>query len=228
MFEFNTTEIIQNISNFQNVDLNYILPNLLSLTYFELLAFTFGMFLYSMFVLYFYKKLAKRDIFELNLEKYDFPEVKWKTLKKMGDTFAYILKYGIVFPFYIGFWFTVLSIFMFLLAKNLTVRNIALISVSLVSTVRVTSYFREELSTDLAKMMPFALLGIFLVDPSFFSWGLFMNRLKTIPSLGWEIPQFFIFSILLEWTLRIFYSIKVVGSRKISSREVSESTGVKV
>ncbi len=225
MLEFNTTEIIQ---TFQNLDYYYVFYNLLSITYLELLAFTVGMFIYAVFVWYFYKKLAKRDIFELNLEKYDLPGVKWRTLKKMGDIFTYILKYGIIFPFYVGFWFIVLSIFMFLLAKNLTVRNIALISVSLVSTIRVASYFKEDLSHDMAKLMPFALLAIFLTGPSFFSWDLFMNRLSSIPSLGWEIPQFFIFSILLEWVLRILYSIKVAGSRRISSREVSESTGVKV
>jgi len=213
MFEFNTTEIIQ---NFQNLNYYNMLYNLISVTYLELALFTIGMFIYVAFVWYFYKKLAKRDIFELNLAKYDLPEVKWKTIKKMGSTFAYILKYGIVFPFYVGFWFIVLSIFLFFLAKNITVRNIALISMALVSTVRIASYFKEDLSHDLAKLMPFALLAIFLTDPSFFSWNLFMNRLKTMPSLGWEIPQFFIFSILLEWTLRILHSIKVAGSRRIT------------
>ena len=67
MLEFNTTEIIQ---TFQNLDYYYVLSNLIGITYLELLVFTMGMFFYAVFVWYFYKKLAKRDVFELNLGKY--------------------------------------------------------------------------------------------------------------------------------------------------------------
>jgi len=105
------------------------------------------------------------------------------------------------------------------MAKDISVRQIALVSMAFVSTVRITSYFKEDLSHDLAKLLPFALLAITLVDPNFFSWDLLQNRLSAFPSLGWEILQFITFSILLEWTLRILYSMKVVGSRKIKTPE---------
>jgi len=216
MFEFNTTEIVQ---SFQSFDLYYALSNLIGKSYLELLVFTISIFFYAAFVWIFYKNLAKRDIFKLDLSKYDLPEVKWRRIKKASSTFLYILKYGILLPFYVVFWFVILSIFLFVMAKDISVRQIALVSMAFVSTVRITSYFKEDLSHDLAKLLPFALLAITLVDPNFFSWDLLQNRLSAFPSLGWEILQFITFSILLEWTLRILYSMKVVGSRKIKTPE---------
>ena len=221
MFE-NVTSIIQNIQNIGSMDYRYLLSLMFGPTYLELTFFTIGMFLYVLFVWYFYKKLAKRDIFELNLSKYDLPEVKWKGLKKSWSSFLYVLKYWILLPFYVIFWFFVLSIFLFFIAKNVSVRQIALVSISLVATVRITSYFKEDLSHDLAKLMPLALLVIFLTDPSFFSWDMFLNRLKTLPNLWVDIIQFVTFTILLEWVLRISYGIKNRAVRKKISQEVSQ------
>ena len=56
-----------------------------------------------------------------------------------------------------------------LLSKFSSPNHILVVSVSLVAAIRVTSYYNEQLSQDLAKMIPFALLGIFLVDATFFS-----------------------------------------------------------
>jgi len=163
--------------------------------------------------------LAKRDLFKVDLSKYDHPEVKHKSFKKSVSAFLYILKYGIIFPFYVVFWFVVLSVFLFVMAKNVTIRQVALISIAMVSAVRITSYFKEDLSHDLAKLTPLALLAIFFTDPNFFSLDLLMNRLGTITSLGWEIIKFLSFCILLEWALRILYSVKVAVSRTTIPKE---------
>ena len=210
MFE-NITSIIQNI---QPINYHYLLTSIIGQAYLEVLAFTTGMFLYAVFVWFFYKKLSKRDIFELNLEKYDLPEVKWKGLKKSWSSFLYVLNYWFLFPLYVLFWFFVLSIFLFFMAKNVSVRQIALMSIVLVATVRITSYFNEEWSQDLAKLMPLTLLAIFLTDPSFFSWNMFLNRLKTLPVLWEDILQFITFTIFLEWILRISHGIKNIAARK--------------
>jgi len=210
MFE-NVTSVIQ---GFQLVNYQYILSNIIGPTYLEVLAFTLGMFFYAVFVWFFYKKLSKRDIFELNLEKYDLPEVKWKGLKKSWSSFLYVLNYWFLFPLYVLFWFFVLSLFLFFMAKNVSVRQIALMSIVLVATVRITSYFNEEWSQDLAKLMPLTLLAIFLIDPSFFSWNMLLNRLKTLSSLWEDVLQFITFTIFLEWILRICYGIKTRAVHK--------------
>ena len=47
--------------------------------------------------------------------------------------------------------------------------GILLVSMAVVGSIRVASYYNEALSTDLAKILPFALLGILLIDSSIVS-----------------------------------------------------------
>ena len=219
MFEINVTDIVQ---TFQSADYYNVIYNMITTTYLDLLVFTIGISFYALFIWLFYRNLSKRDLFKLDLKKYDLPEVNHKGLKKTGSVFLYILEYGIAFPFYVVFWFAILTLFMFVLTENITVRQVALISMALVSTVRITSYLKEDLSRDLAKLVPLALLAIFLSDPNFFSLDLLTLRLKLVPSLGWEFLYFLSFSILLEWVLRILYSIKRASGREPTSTETKE------
>jgi len=184
-------------------------------TYLQLFIFTIGLSIYAIFVWYFYKTLSKRDLFKINLEKYNLPHVKHKTLGKTGSVIAYILKYGFIFPIYIFIWFLILSFFLLILTEEFVINNILLISIVVVSATRVISYYKEDLSNDLAKLIPFALLAISLVDPNFFSIGTTVSRFSEIPNLWSQILQFLIFSIVLEWILRILYLIKrgVSGSK---------------
>ena len=214
MFEFNVTGFIQSLQSVNYVSVFY---NMITTTYPELLIFTIGILFYAGFVWFFYRNVSKRDLFKLDLNKYEPPGTKWRSAKKAGSVFLYILKYGIAFPIYVSFWFTVLTFFVFLLSEGVTIRQVALVSMALVSTVRITSYFNEDLSRDLAKLTPFALLGVFLVKPDFFSWDLLMDRLNAMPTLGWEVLKFLTFCILLEWVLRILCSIKRACSRKLTT-----------
>jgi len=76
---------------------------------------------------------------------------------------------------------------------------------ALVASVRVAAYYKEELSVDLAKMLPFALLGVFLVDISFFSVEHSKSILFSIPQYSETILYYLIFTIVLEFLLRILF-----------------------
>lgn len=183
-------------------------------TYFQLLIFVFSLAVYAIFVWKFYKTLSKRDLFKIDLEKYNLPGTKHRTLGKVGSVLSYILKYGIIFPLYIFLWFIILSLFLLLLTEEAPVSHILLVSISVVSATRVISYYKEDLSSDLAKLVPFALLAISLVDPNFFSIETTIQNLSEIPLLSSQILQFLVFSITLEWILRILYLIKKKASKK--------------
>jgi len=71
------------------------------------------------------------------------------------------------------------------------------------------------LSSDIAKLMPFVLLAIALSNPNFFSTETALARLSEIPILWSQIVQFLIFSIALEWILRILYLIRVATKKKV-------------
>ncbi len=84
---------------------------------------------------------------------------------------AYILKYLIVFPLFAFFWFAVLTMMLTFLSQGRELADTLLIALATVSAIRFSAYYNEDLARDLAKILPFALLALFLIDASFFSFG---------------------------------------------------------
>ena len=169
---------------------------------FDLLGFSLGMVAYGIFIWHFYRLISRREIVSLNLNKLDTGG------KKITDLAVYVVKYVIVFPVVITAWFFVYSLFMFFLAPEIKQDFIFLIVISLVVAIRIAAYYKEDLSKDLAKMIPFALLGIFLVNTSIFTLDQLAIRLTGfIPFVG-KIAAFVIFAIGVEAVLRALFLIK--------------------
>jgi len=173
---------------------------------FTLLFFTFVITIYGIFVYYFYKNLAKKNIVDLNLGQYNTSE--HPVFGKFLASIFYIIEYLIILPILTFVWFGVLAIFLLMLSKVENVATILLISAALISAVRVTAHVSENLSRDLAKMLPFTLLALFLVEPNFFSINLFIDRLSQIPSLVSQIPYYLVFIVVLEFLTRIIELIE--------------------
>ena len=96
----------------------------------------------------------------------------------------------------------------------LSVAMVLLISVAIVAAVRVTAYYNEDLSKDLAKMLPFALLGVFLLDTSFFSFSEALTEIKQLFLLWENMIYYFIFVIGLEFVLRISHGFVSLFKKK--------------
>lgn len=170
-----------------------------------LVVFILGMVAYAVFVFKFYRFIARKDIFELHFEK--FSESKYRLVRKCFHLIFYIIKYVFLFPLFTIFWFGILSMFLTFLSKSQQIDNILLTSMAVVAAIRITAYYHEALSQDLAKMLPFALLGVFLIDISYFDPSKTWVTLKQIPSF-WKILIYYsIFVIVLEFLLRVAHSI---------------------
>jgi len=181
-------------------DINQIYPILK-----PLLLFVLGMVVYSVFIFKFYRFVARKNIFKLNLSQYNTSQHPF--LKKFVGAVFYVVEYVLLFPIFTFFWFAVLTALLTFLAKESGIENILLVSVAVVGAVRVTAYYNEDLSKDLAKMLPFALLGVFLVDISFFSFNTSIETLKTIPQHISLIVYYLVFVIVLEFVLRILHGL---------------------
>ena len=168
----------------------------------DLLSFSFGMVAYGIFVWHFYRLIAKREIVSVTLQKYQTGG------KKLTLIIVYFAKYVIVFPLVVTTWFFAYSLFMFFLAPDIDQDFVFLIVISLVVAIRIAAYYKEDLSKDLAKMIPFSLLGIFLVNNTLFTIDQFVERLDDfVPFVG-KIAAFVVFAIGVEAALRILFLIK--------------------
>jgi len=175
-------------------------------------VFSIGMVVYGIFIFHFYRFLSKKDIFSLNLEN----RLRGGKFKSSGEKVstsiriaAYIGTNILVFPIVIFVWFLVYSIFMFFLAQDMEIKTIFLVSSSIVIAVRIAAYYNEDLSRDLAKLIPFVLLGIFILSPTFFSLDEIIPRIKEIPNFIIQIAAFLAVAITVEIVLSMLYLFKL-------------------
>ncbi|MFH0808294.1 MAG: hypothetical protein V1888_01625 [archaeon] len=165
-----------------------------------LIFFTAVIVIYSTFVFYFYRFLAKKNLIELNLNQYN--QYQNQFLVKIFAALFFIIEYIILLPVLTFFWFAILSILILVLAKGLEVKTILLIAAALVASVRVTAYLSEDLSKDLAKMLPFTLLAIAITTAGFFDPTGLINRITEIPTLFIHVPYYLLFIVAIELIMR--------------------------
>ncbi len=183
--------------------------------------FTTVIVLYSIFVFYFYRFLARKNIIELNLNQYN--QYGNEVVMKIFAVIFYIIEYIILLPVLTFFWFAFLSVLILVLSKGLDTATVLLISAALVASVRATSYVSEDLSKDLAKMLPFTLLAIAITKPGFFSVTSLLSRINEIPSLFVNIPYYLLFIIAVELVMRIGDFVQSVFYSSSATNVISES-----
>lgn len=171
-----------------------------------LIFFTAVIVIYSIFIFFFYRYLAKKNIIGLNLRKYNRSENPG-IAKFLGFVF-YTLEYVILLPIMTIFWFGIMTLLLLILAKSINVQTIMIVTASLIASVRITAYISEKLSQDLAKMLPFTILALAITGENFFSMERFVTRIAEIPAVLNALPQFIIFIIVVELVLRTIELIK--------------------
>jgi len=186
---------------------------------FTLAFFAAVIVIYGIFVFYFYRYLAKKNLIELNLSQYN--TYSHPAMIKTFASIFYIIEYIIILPVITFFWFAVLAILILLLGEGMDVGTILLISAALVAAVRITAYISENLSRDLAKMLPFTLLAIAITKPGFFEVSELISRFSGIPNLLSHILYYLLFIITIEITMRIIdFFTKIF---KTTKEEVEET-----
>jgi hypothetical protein len=100
---------------------------------------------------------------------------------------------------------------LFLMSKEQTIQQILFIGAAVIAATRITAYYNEDLSRDLAKMIPLALLGVFIVQADFFSTEILIARINELPNFMIEIASFILFFLVLEIALRIIYGFVAVN-----------------
>ncbi|MEM2160752.1 MAG: hypothetical protein QXN55_07360 [Candidatus Nitrosotenuis sp.] len=179
---------------------------------YDLVGFSVGMVAYGIFVFHFYQFLAKRDMFSLKIKE----RLTRQKLKSSGEKIsvtpriaAYIATNIFIFPIVIFLWFLGYSIFIFFLAQEMSVNTVFLVSSSLIIAVRIAAYYNEDISRELAKLLPLVLLGIFLLSPKFFDVDEIIQRLSEIPNFVVQIAAFVIIAVVIETILSLLYLLKI-------------------
>lgn len=195
---------------FENFSIDKILSGDLSL-FTWLFSLIIMIAIYSIVIYHFYRYIARRDVFKPSERKHS---------KAIG-----FLKYFFLFPFVAFLFFVGFSLLLIFLTRSYSILDVLYIAFAIIVAIRITSYYTEGLSKDVAKMLPFAILGIFLVDSSYFSIETVTDRFNALPENVNAIIQFLILIILVEWILRIGLNVRyaIFPKKKATTAEAEEN-----
>lgn len=166
--------------------------------------------LYSMFVWKIHKIVSRKDFLKLNL--HERAEETGK-VTRFSSAALYFLEYLVISPFLIFFWFMAFAFFLIIFTEGLSITSILVVSAATVSAIRMTSYYNESLSRELAKLLPFNLLAASLIlGQDFFSVERIISQIQEIPTLKNVILSYLIFIIIIEAVLRFFdFTFSIFG-----------------
>lgn len=171
-------------------------------TFFTVLTLILVVYIYSWFIWKFYHYIATKNLLVVDLSKYNTSH--HPIISKAGAIFFYLLEYIIILPFLIFLWFSVFTLFLVLLAQDLSIDSVLLISATIIGAIRMTAYYSEDLSKDLAKLLPFTLLGVSIVTPGFFDIERIITQISGIVPLVSDIAVYLLLIIGIETLLRFF------------------------
>jgi len=171
-------------------------------SFINLFVIVFFIFIYAVFIWKFHKFIAQKNIFGLNLNQY--AQNNDSGTNKMLEGVFYFFEYLVVLPFAIFFWFMGVTIFLLIMGKNLDANTALVISAAVVAAIRMTSYYNETLSKELAKLLPLNLLALSLIESGFFDVPRILSQISQIPNLLNNITIYIVFIIILEAILRFF------------------------
>ena len=169
--------------------------------------------IYSVFIWKLYRFISKKNLFGFNLSKYNTS--KHPILVKILATGLYLLEYILLIPFLIFTWFVLFNIFLILLTDSLTLDKILLVSVIIIAAIRMTAYipkYGEDLSKEIAKLIPFTLLAVSLLTPGFIDFSRVVSHFNQLPGLLGVVFNYLIFIVALETILRFFdFAFSITG-----------------
>ena len=183
-----------------------------------------GITVYGVFVFNFYRFVAQKDIFTLDLQKHN--QARHAALRKTLSVVFYIVKFLVLYPIFVFFWFCVMAGLLYVLGKNQTTETVMLVAMGVVGAIRVCSYYKEALSTDIAKILPFALLGITIIDSSVVRIVASTEGVREA-ALRWETVIYYLVAVVaLESVLRMTTGIigHLMGRRKSPELQENQET----
>jgi len=203
------------IINFYNNFIDFFPPSVGE--FFNFLILVFIVMIYAIFIWKFYKFISKKTPLGLTLNKYQKSEqISSHNLIKAT---LYFLEYIILLPFIIFMIFVVFTFFLLVLSQG-HISQILMISAVVIASIRVASYYKEELAQDIAKLLPLTLLGVAVLNPNNFTQTQYfenvLTQLNLIPSFLSSILSYLAFIVILEATLRFFdFVFSLLGIQQV-------------
>ena len=175
--------------------------------------------IYSVIIWHGYRFISKKDPLGLNLNQYNHSTESF--FSKLLKSILYFVEYLIISPLIIFVSFGVFTLLLIFLTTGLEAGGILLVSAAIIGAVRLTAYYKEDLSKELAKFIPFTLLAVSVLNPQFFNLERVFGVFSSLPALFNQAGIYLVFIILLEIILRLFdFTFSLFGLEDVDETAV--------
>jgi hypothetical protein len=158
--------------------------------------------IYAILIWKFYRWISKREILKLSVW------IKSRTSSPGGSKFLggifYLIENLVFLPVIIFLWFLFVTIFLIFLTQGMEVGTVLTLSAIIITAIRMSSYYKEEVARELAKMLPLTLLAVALTQHGTFNFSEIIRNISLIPNYISEIWIYFIFIFVVEFILTLF------------------------
>ena len=166
---------------------------------------------YTMTVFYFCRFISKRDVIRFQYAGLRSLVARNTALRVLLFSWIWSIRYGVLFPLVAYGWFIMLTVMMAILYNSREPAQLILISMSVITAVRVTAYLDEDLSRDIARILPFALLGLFIASFNDIEIGATVRLLRESVQEWERLLYYWVYVILQELVLRFGVPVVQVG-----------------
>ena len=164
------------------------------------IAYSIGVGIFAVFILNFYRIMARRDIFALDFFKPREPGNV--TAGKGRGALMFVVKYALLYPLVSFAWFVVVVFMLAIMSADKEVKDLLLISVLVLTIVRATSRYSDALAQTVASLLPFAVMGVFLFNLQHIAFDL-TDLMGEVLAEGETFFYYWIFIVLLEIALQV-------------------------
>ena len=166
------------------------------------IVFALVLAVYTMTVFYFCRFISRRDVIRFQYAGLRNLVARHTILKVLLFSWIWTFRYGLLFPVVAYTWFIMLTIMVAVLYNSKEPAQLVLISMSVITAVRITAYLDEDLSRDIARILPFALLGLFIANFAEFEIGATVRLLRDAVQEWERLLYYWAYVVLQELVLR--------------------------
>lgn len=181
-----------------------------------LVVYGIGIAVYALAVYLMWETIGRRDL----VRDESAPRGSVTRRARFFRATGYLALYPLVTFAYFAF----LSVSLFFLAKGQTVATILLSSMAIVVGIRTSAYLSSNLSRDVAKLLPLSLLGVFIIEPGYFDWGVAWAKFADAVALWPLLVRYFLLLALVEVALRAIEVAWHAGVRGTKRRRAKRAS----
>ncbi len=171
-----------------------------------ILFLSVGIAIFAAIASTFWSRISKEVLYELDIDEHvnNLDGI----IKDAVIFVKFLFHYTIIFPIISFLWFALIAALIYLLSRSISLEEVFPMALAMIIAIRITAYLDETTAGEVAKALPIGLLGAIILEPGTFKETEVIIRVNNMSQRLLEFAPFFLYSVYLEWTMRLLLGVK--------------------